>query len=368
MHKFSEWIKNETVLIISALAAGVSCMFVPVTDYTQYIDTDTIGMLFSLMAIVAGFKENGVLDKMSGALMRKAGKARVMALMLVLLTFFSSMLITNDVALITFVPLTLLVFGKMPKQLIYVTVLQTVAANMGSMLTPVGNPQNLYLYNVYDMQTAAFFKDTVPVCALSFVLLVIMVFFVKNDKLTDIPEKSREIENPSYIVVYSMLFVLALLSVFGYVDTLAVFASVCVVVVIMEPHIFGKVDYSLLLTFVFFFIFVGNVKNIEEVQELMNKLVSGHEFEVSLLLSQIISNVPAAVMMSAFTENGREVMLGTDIGGLGTIIASLASLISFRIYNSSENAEKGRFMAVFTAVNVITLVVIGGFAKIILIG
>ena len=368
MQKISEWFKNEAVLIISAVAAGISCMFVPVTDYIKYIDTDTIGMLFSLMAIVAGFKENGVLDKMSGALMKKAGSARIMVLVLILITFFSSMLITNDVALITFVPLTIMVFGKMPSQLIYVTVLQTAAANMGSMLTPVGNPQNLYLYNAYNMETAAFFKDTVPVCAVSLILILIMTAFVKNDKLENTPEKTAEIEAPSYVVVYAMLFVLALLSVFGFVDTLAVFASVCVVVVIMEPKIFSKVDYSLLLTFVFFFIFVGNVKNITEIQKLMNELVSGHEFEVSLVLSQVISNVPAAVMMSAFTENGREVLLGTDIGGLGTIIASLASLISFRIYNSSENNQKGRFMAVFTAVNVIMLVVVGAFAKIVLIG
>ena len=358
MDKIFSKLKNETVLIISFAAAVISCFFVPVTDYTAYVNTDTIGILFSLMAITAGLSENGLFDKVSDMLVKKAKTARVMSLVLTLTTFFLSMIVTNDVALITFVPLTVMAFSGDPKKLIYVIVVQTAAANLGSMCTPVGNPQNLYLYDFYKMDAGGFFSKTVPVCLLGLAFICILNLFVKNTELRPVKREPKQITARSYLIVYGMLFLLCVLAVFKVINTLSVFCSVCVVIVIMEPKIFRKVDYSLLFTFVFFFIFVGNVKNITSVHSFMSGIVGGHEFEVSVLLSQIISNVPAAVMMSAFTDNGMAVLLGTDIGGLGTMIASLASLISFRIYSNTENADSGRFMAVFSLVNFILLAIL----------
>lgn len=364
MKAFIEFIKREFLLVIAGLAAFVSCLLVPVTNYVNYIDTDTIGLLFCLMIAVAGFRETRVLAALSQKLLGKGmAYTRRTALVLVFLSFFSAAFFTNDVALIAFVPLTAALFAKRKNTMIYVIVLQTAAANMGSMLTPFGNPQNLYLYGHYKMNPAEFFSLTAPVFLLSGVLIFLLCLTVKNETLENESRENIALGKKSYIIMYTILFILCLLAVFGVVDVITVFASVCAVAIIMDPGLFAGVDYGLLVTFCFFFIFVGNIRNIDAVREFTAKLLEGREMLASAAVSQVISNVPAAVMLSEFTKNSGAVVLGTDIGGLGTIVASLASIISFRIYMETDEAKPLKYLGVFTLINFTLLAVIYAFAE-----
>lgn len=361
---FKELLKKETVAIISAAAALISCMFVPVTDYVKYIDADLIGILFCLMAVVGGFSENNVLKKLSVSVIRLAKNTRLLAASLVFTVFFISMLITNDVALIAFVPFTIMLYEKIERSPVYVIVLQTIAANMGGAFTPFGNPQNLLLFSISEMKASDFFSITLPITLISFAMLAIAVMLIKKEDISiTTDDEDISLQRPRYILLYAILFVLCILSVFKVINIIYVLASVCVVVAILQPSVFSKVDYGLLVTFACFFIFVGNLKNIPEVSKFIITALNGHEYECSLVLSQIISNVPAAVMLSGFTENYKALILGADIGGLGTLIASLASLITYKNYVISDGAQVKKFLGVFTLLNVIFLAVLGIFAK-----
>lgn len=358
MKDFIGFCKREFSVVISFLAALISCLFVPVTNYVDYIDTDTIGLLFCLMVAVAGFRDCGLLSFMSGKLLGgDSPKSRRTGMLLVFITFFTSMLFTNDVALIAFVPLTAALFENRPKTMIYVIAVQTVAANAGSMLTPFGNPQNLYLYDRYDMNAGDFFTVTLPVTALSAALIFVLCMFIKNEPLNTRSRRGEKIRNKRYLALYAVLFLLCLMAVFGKLGVIVTFASVCIVAAIIDMRIFAAVDYGLLATFAFFFIFVGNIRNIGAVSDFITKLMDGREMLAAAAVSQVISNVPAAVMLSGFTENARALVLGTNIGGLGTLVASLASLISFRIYLETDEAKPLRYLAVFTLVNVLLLAV-----------
>lgn len=364
MFSFKQLLKKEAVAVIAFAAALISCFFVPVRNFVTYIDTDLIGVMFGFMTVVAGFSENNVFKVLSVRIAMLAKDTRRLALSLVFVVFFISMLITNDVALIAFVPFTLMLYEKIDRSPVYVIVLQTVAANLGSALTPFGNPQNLYLFSLAKMSSGEFFSITLPVAFISIFLLLIAVMFIKKEPVfTEKDDSEIHLKNTKYLILYAALFILCVLSVFGLVDTISVFASVCVVAAIIEPNIFLKVDYGLLVTFACFFIFVGNIKSIPEVTQFIGNIISGHEFESALICSQVISNVPSAVMLSAFTENYKALILGTDIGGLGTLIASLASLISYKYYSCSLNAEPKKFIGCFTVVNLIFLAVLFVFAK-----
>lgn len=363
MNGFTDFCKREFSVVISFSAALISCLFVPVTNYVDYIDTDTIGLLFCLMIAVAGFRDCGLLSFLSGKLLGgESPKSRRTGTVLVFISFFTSMLFTNDVALIAFVPLTAALFENLPKTMIYVISVQTAAANLGSMLTPFGNPQNLYLYDRYGMTAEEFFSATVPVTALSAALIFALCMLIKNEPLNTRSRGGAVIRNKRYLALYSALFLLCLLTVFGKINVIVTFASVCIVAVILDMRIFAAVDYGLLATFAFFFIFVGNIRNIGAVSQFVTNLTDGREMLASAAVSQVISNVPAAVMLSGFTENSRALVLGTNIGGLGTIVASLASLISFRVYLETDEAKPLRYLGVFTLVNVLLLVVTFAFA------
>lgn len=360
---FIDFCKREFSVVISFSAALISCLFVPVTNYVDYIDTDTIGLLFCLMIAVAGFRDCGLLSFLSGKLLGGENpKSRRTGMLLVFISFFTSMLFTNDVALIAFVPLTAALFENLPKTMIYVITLQTAAANLGSMLTPFGNPQNLYLYDRYGMTAGEFFSATVPVTMLSAALIFALCMLIKNEPLNTRSRSGAVIRNKRYLALYSALFLLCLLTVFGKINVIVTFASVCIVAAIIDMRIFAAVDYGLLATFAFFFIFVGNIRNIGAVSQFVTNLTDGREMLASAAVSQVISNVPAAVMLSGFTENSRALVLGTNIGGLGTIVASLASLISFRVYLETDEAKPLRYLGVFTLVNVLLLAVTFAFA------
>ncbi len=360
MATIRSFIRREPVLIIAAAAALASCFAVPPDGaYHGYIDFRTLALLYCLMTVVSGLRSAGLFAYMAHVLCEKAGNVRAMGVLLVLMSFFSSMLITNDVALLTFVPFAVVVMGMAQhwRELIRVVVLQTAAANLGSMLTPVGNPQNLYLYSRYSMGFGEFLRVTFPVWALSLVLLLAACLALPRAKLDAFlgeeptPEKGK-------LRLYLLLFAVCLLVVLRVIGWPVMLAAVLAALLVFDRKMLLRADFMLLLTFVAFFIFAGNLARVEAVDTLLRRLLAGHELAAGILASQVISNVPAALLLSGFTENARALVLGVNIGGLGTPIASLASLISLKLYSHSEHAHNGRYLLTFTAVNVLLLAVL----------
>ncbi len=266
------------------------------------------------------------------------------------------MVITNDVALITFVPFSIIILTLSGKTqlLIPLVTLETVAANLGSMLTPIGNPQNLYLFSSFEMKTADFFKVLFPYALLSLILTVISAFFIKKEKLEFPSESGNEKPDVKLCVIYSVLFIASLMTVFRVIPFEITLAVSVIVILIFDRKTLLKVDYSLLLTFTFLFIFIGNLKNIAPVSDFLHSVVNGNEALVGIASSQVFSNVPAAILLSGFTENAADLLIGVNLGGLGTLIASMASLISFK-YVVKEKVSAGRYILVFSAVNIIYL-------------
>lgn len=350
------FIKSESVLVISAALAVVSCFFVPPdAEYASYIDLKTISLLFSLMAVMAGFQSMFVFRRIGGALLAKTSNTVQLAAALVMLCFFLSMLVTNDVALITFVPFAVELFkmcGR-KKQLLITVALQTIAANLGSMLIPPGNPQNLYLYSVSGMGMAEFVSIMLPFTLLSFVLLCASLAFVKKEPV-ELP-KRKEIYpaiGRKRLALYIALFVICLCAVLKLIPHYCALAAVVVGLALFDRRIFARIDYGLLMTFAALFVLVGNLARIPAVYGFVSSLADSYPFAVSVGASQIISNVPAALLISGFTDNYAEILKGVNVGGLGTLIASMASLISYKIYARSEGANKGKYMLVFTALNI----------------
>lgn len=359
MKKLIVFFKKETVLCVAGLAALVTVFFVPPSvEYIDYIDFRVLALLFCLMAVVAGLGKAGLFEMLSGRLTAGLKNSRTLCLILVLLCFFSSMVITNDVALLTFVPFAILSLNAagQGKRLIPVITLQTIAANLGSMLTPVGNPQNIYIYSRYEFTAGEFFSLTLPVTAASFVLILIGCLLIPSEPLIECPAAQIPKLETKGLIKYGFLFIDCLLTVFRLISWQFLLGIIVLFLFLQDRSLFKKVDYSLLLTFVFFFIFVGNMGEMEAVRSLIGPLIKGRELLSSVLLSQVISNVPAAALLSAFTEEGSALLLGTNIGGLGSLVASLASLISYCIYCGSEGANGGKYLGFFTVCNVITLI------------
>ncbi|MDW5299606.1 MAG: SLC13 family permease [Sedimentibacter sp.] len=361
MKKIIITLKKEAVLIISFVAALITSCFVPPSaEYLSYIDFKVLAILFCLMVIVAGLKEIGLFNVLAEKMTSGSRNTRGLFLSLVLICFFSSMLITNDVALITFVPFSILVLTitAQTEHLINVVVMQTVAANLGSMLTPVGNPQNLYLYSFFNMEVSEFFKITLPITLAGLILIFAFSIFGKRELINVQFNTTGKIADKRKMILYMLLFVLCLTTVFRFVDYRITLAIVFAAVMLLDKNLLLKVDYSLLATFVFFFIFTGNIGNIEPVKNYLSLLIENHELIYSILLSQVLSNVPTAVLLSNFTENYKALIVGTNVGGLGTLVASLASLISFKLYVKTENSKPVKYLAVFTAINILILLLL----------
>ena len=360
MGRIVDFIKKEIVLVISFVLAIGSMFFVaPNKGYIDYIDYRTLGLLFSLMTIMAGLNRLGVFKVMAEKLIEKANTVRGVTITLVMLCFFTSMIITNDVTLITFVPFTiiLLEMSKQKSKLIYVVTLETISANLGSMTTPIGNPQNLYLFSNYNMNIGDFLGAILPYSLLSLVFLIVFSLFVGGEKITVNSKENRvEISSKGYglPIMYLALFILALCSVFKVLDYRLLLSIILLAVVIFDRVTFLKVDYSLIFTFVFLFIFIGNLGNIQSIHNFLQSIIKGNEVFVGVLSSQIFSNVPASILLSGFTTNGSDLLIGVNIGGLGTLIASMASLISFK-FLQNENIKISKYILVFTLMNVIFL-------------
>ena len=357
MQTLVQFLRSQTVLVVSAVLALVSCFLVPPSlSYVSYVDWRVLGLLFSLMAVVAGLRTAGTFRVLTEFLLRKVSSMRVIALLLVLLCFGFSRFLTNDVTLITLVPFTLLVFRQMT--------VETLAANLGSMLTPIGNPQNLYLYSQYDLSLGTFFRTMAPYTALSLVLLVVLTLVLVPGGAASLSEGStfHSFHRKTFFV-YAALFLLCLLSVARVLDWRVLLVAVLAVVVIENYRLLRMVDYSLLLTFVFFFVFIGNVGSLPDVREFLENAVRGREVETGILASQVISNVPAALLLSKFTTDGTGLLVGVNLGGLGTLIASMASLITYRLYAASSHALKGRYFAEFTLWNLVFLAALYALAR-----
>ena len=362
MKKIISFMKKETVLTIATLLAVVSAFFVkPDRQYIGYIDFRTLGILFGLMVIMQGFQRTGLFDRIGKSLLQKTGKLWQLILVLVMLCFFFSMLITNDVSLLTFVPFSILVLKKCGQEqaMIPTVILQTVAANLGSMLTPIGNPQNLYLYGLMDCSIPKFMGILLPYTVMTFVLLLLSLLCIrgKGQEISCRMEEGTEIKQSRKHrnLIYGLLFLLALLVVARILPYGILVTAVFLYTIIFDREALKGADYALLVTFVSFFILIGNLGRISLIREALERFVSGREILTGVLASQVISNVPAAVLLSGFTENYRDLLVGVNLGGLGTLIASMASLISFKLYTGCYKENRGRYLRWFTLVNIIYL-------------
>ena len=360
MIKIKDFMRREPTFCAALFAALLSCLAVrPDMEYIGYIDLRTLALLYCLMVVVAGLRRAGFFARLSHILCHKASSARGISVILILLCFFSAMLVTNDVALLTFVPfaVSVLVLAHQEDKLIWVVVLQTIAANLGSMLTPVGNPQNLYLYSRFDMEFMTFIKVTGPIWLLSLLFVCLLCIRVPKEAIA-VDLGQMPILNKKILTVYSILFVVCLLVVLRIITWQMMLALVLLVLLVFDRKRLLDADFLLLATFICFFVFSGNLARIEIVNTYLRAALNGREMLVGAGVSQVISNVPAALLLSEFTDAPNQLLLGVNIGGLGTPVASLASLISLKLYSHADNASTGAFMKTFLVLNFALLAVL----------
>ena len=361
-NKIIEIFKKDSILIISGLLAVISCLFVkPDMEYVGYINFRVLAILFSLMLVVSAYIRIGTFDFFTNKLLGKIHSEKYISLFLVMLSFFMSMLLTNDVTLVTLVPFALNVLKafKDRRRTMYTLILMTVSANLGSMLTPIGNPQNLYLYTEYHITLVDFIKLMLPYSTASLVLLVASVILLnKTDKTVD-TAVTEEVEAPKIapLIIYTALFVLCLLTVTNVINFVVMLAVVAFVVLIFDRKAYKGIDYGLLLTFVFFFVLIGNLGRISIIHDTLSRIIEKNVTLTAVLASQVISNVPAAMLLSAFTKKGTSLLVGTNLGGLGTLIASMASLITYKFYNKVKT-EGEHYLLAFTVVNILFLLIL----------
>lgn len=351
-------------MCISLILALISmCIVPPSKEYAHYIDFRTLALLLCLMLVMSGFRSLGVFHHLGQALLKLCHNTRQMALVLICLCFFTSMLITNDVALITFIPFTLeiLALSGEHKLAIPIIVLQTIAANLGSMLTPLGNPQNLYLYSLSGAGLSTFIMTMLPYSIISFVgILLASLTIAKHpiDAVNDTEENKKDASYLNKMILYTLLFLLCLLCVIRILPFQILLGIVLVLMLVMDRKNLTQADYALLFTFTFLFIFIGNLSNIDFINAKLAEAIQGHELFSSVVASQVISNVPAAILLSGFTSNYHDLLIGVNLGGLGTLIASMASLISFKQFSAVYGDSKMKYLVQFTLVNILFLIVI----------
>lgn len=360
MIKIKNFVKSNIVFLIAlSLAIITSFIVKPDEAYFGYFDLKTLACLFCTLAVVCALKDIKFFTILARKIISATGSLRSAVLALVFITFFGSMLIANDMALITFLPLGYYVLSSTGKEnyMAFVFVMQNIAANLGGMLTPFGNPQNLYLYSKFNISNSEFISIMLPLFITSTAIIIACCLFIKNEKIEPCEKLELHLNRP-LTAIYILLFAISIAIVFKvipyYIGTIIVFIGVF----IFDRHALRTVDYGLLLTFVCFFIFAGNMSRIDAVRNLFTSLLGENTLLVSVLSCQFISNVPSAILLSQFTENYRELLMGVNIGGAGTLIASLASLITFREYTSHNKGKALKYLGVFTAFNALFLVIL----------
>lgn len=363
-----DFIKKETVFFVAAVCAIFTMFLVPPDlEYLHYIDFRVLCLLMCLMAVVAGLKAIGTFDWLTYQLLKRIRSGRSLGITLVLLPFFCSMVVTNDVALIIFIPFTLMLLSSLGynNRIIPVTVLQTVAANLGSMATPVGNPQNLYLYAYYNISITDFFSVTLPLTAVSLAALTVAAIFLLPKKMQTQEMDKARIKSSRDLLIYFVLFALCLLTVFRVIPYPITTVITVLTLFMINRKLLKEIDYMLLLTFVCFFTVSENLGRIDAVRNFLQQFLQWDTLLAAVGTSQVISNVPAAVVLSGFTDQWQEMLAGVNIGGLGTPIASLASLITLKFYMNWPSARVLKFMGYFLAANMIGLAALLLFVKIV---
>lgn len=362
--KAAEFLRNDAVLCIAVLLALGSMLLVPPSvGYIDYIDWHTLALLFGLMAVMKGFQQAGLFVYLGSKLLERTATSRQMLWVLVFLPFVTSMIITNDVALITFVPFGLAVL-RMARQewlVVPLVVMQTLAANLGSMLTPMGNPQNLYLYNKSGLGFVGFCGLMLPYALASAVCLGAVIVLLRCQPIEGV-DLQANLGSPKVLGLSAVGFVLCLLAIFKVLSPLLVAAGILVFLLVTDRATLKSLDYSLLGTFVAFFVFIGNLGQVEVFRRFLAQVLEGHVELVAVLASQVISNVPAALLLSGFTDQWQALIVGCNLGGLGTLIASMASLISYKILSREYRGLKVGYFWVFTAGNVVLLALLLGLA------
>ena len=379
MNKIISFIKREPVLFASIVLALLALIFIRPSPSLclEAIDFRTLAILFSLMIVIKAFQSQNFLNIIAARLLRLCKSQRGLYFLLTYLVFFSSMFVTNDVALLTFVPITLLIFTRIGMPALTIVVLETLAANLGSYITPMGNPQNLYLFSYYGFSAGEFFLLTAKIALPSFVLLAAIILFITRKKHAQAGETPQEQfkgnvlqTQVSFLTVdfrtffYFADFIICLLTVFHIINYLIMLGFTILVMLVCNFRLFKKVDYSLLLTFCGFFIFTKSLSTVQAFSDFINSMLSSplKTYLTGIVTSQVISNVPAALLLSGFTTNGDMLLLGVNVGGLGTLIASMASVISFKLYSNSQEGQSPqgkKYFGIFTLYNLALLFILG---------
>ena len=360
-------IKNNVVLIIAILAATITSVIVPPDKaYLEYFDFKTLSCLFSVLAVVCALGNIRFFYNIAKEIVRRFKNAKIAVLALVYITFIGSMLIANDMALLTFLPLGYFVLDttKKRKYLAFTFIMQNIAANLGGMLTPFGNPQNLYLYSKFKINDLEFVQIMLPpfVVAVALITLCCLIF-VKSEPL-EIDDEPTHLPK-GRVAIYLVLFAISIMMVFRFMPYQIGLIIVTVALLFLDRRALLRVDYGLLFTFVFFFIFAGNMGRIDAIREFFSGLLDINTLVFSAASCQVISNVPSAVLLSQFTDNYRALLLGVNIGGAGTLIASLASLITFKEYTKQEPGKVFSYILKFSAFNFSFLIILTLFCLLI---
>lgn len=345
---------KDMVFTLSLLLAIISSFVA--TPKVSYIDFKVLACLFNLMIIIKAFEELKLLDKFAISILNNCSDVRKLTFVLVTFCFFSSMLITNDVALLTFVPLTLIIGRKSKTKVTSIIILETIAANIGSSLTPLGNPQNLYIFSHYSPSIMQFFTTIISCVIIGGLWLVFLTYIIKNNAIKiNLPQ--IELKDKAKTIIWTILFILIILSVLGIMDYKILSIIIIISSLILNRQLLLKVDYFLLMTFVCFFIFIGNLSSTTFISNIMRQHLSDTNsiYFGSILLSQLISNVPCAILLSKFTEDWRTLLIGVNIGGMGTLIASLASVISYKLFSKEHPEHAKHYMFKFIVYSFLSL-------------
>ena len=357
------FIKKNTVMTVALTAAVITSFTVPIDrEYIGYFDFKTLTCLFCVLAVVCALKNIRFFYILAKRIVRIFKNTRMSILALVYITFIGSMLIANDMALLTFLPLGYFVLTTTGKErhMAFTFIMQNIAANLGGMLTPFGNPQNLYLYTKFNIPNGEFITIMAPPFALSVALITLCcIVFIKPEPL-DIPDGEDKLP-PARTALYLCLFALAIAIVFRGIPYWIGLIVIPAVLLFSDRKALAAVDYPLLFTFVFFFIFSGNMARIGAVREFFSVLMEKSTLLFSVLSCQCISNVPSAILLSQFTDNYPDLLVGVNIGGVGTLIASLASLITFREYCRHNPGKAGYYVRTFSLFNFGFLIILTGF-------
>lgn len=360
--KILDFVSKNIVLVIAAILAIISCFIVkPDAQYLEYFDFKTLTCLFCTLAVICALKNIRFFTITANKIVALTGNTRSLALTLVYITFIGSMFLANDMALLTFLPLGYISLSatKKEKYMAPIFIIQNISANLGGMLTPFGNPQNLYIYAKFNIPTMEFMSIMALPFVLSIILFTVCCLFIPKETLSINNEENEKIDKKK-TAFYLVLFAMTILMVFRVIPYYVCLPIILFSIMIMDKNALAKVDYLLLLTFVCFFLLAGNISRIEVVNTFFSTLLEKNTLLTSILSCQVISNVPSAILLSEFTTNYKELLLGVNIGGVGTLISSLASLITFREYTSHVKGKTAQYVGLFSALNFGFLIVLTG--------